>query len=197
MSDRNQPLYDPNHYPHQVTYGQTGAQPRNGQQGYQQTQQPLYYPVGTSSTSYAYPMVQAQPDEYGMVPAHPTARGRPQVCAISRIRTSISDGYVQGYATVGNDMGHFMPGSDTAPWANPSQNAMYYGATDPAHALTPQPAGNPSLATFPIAQSSTPQAQGYMPYPPQQLTLASGDGMVDSRSVRYLKYETSHLHPFF
>jgi hypothetical protein len=86
---------------------------------------------------------------------------------------------------VGNDMGHFMPHPDAVPGANPSQNGNYYGATDRASALTPQPV----WGAFPVAGSSTPTPQmhdqGYAFRQNQRINLTAGieRQSVDSRSV--------------
>jgi hypothetical protein len=93
MSDRNQPSYNPNHYPHQVAYGQSGAYPNNGQQEYQQNQQPLYLP-GSFASPYTYPMIQGQPEVYGMAPAFPMAQGNPQVCDTNKLHLIVSSIYL-------------------------------------------------------------------------------------------------------
>jgi hypothetical protein len=86
-------------------------------------------------------------------------------------------------------MGQFMLGPDTAPGANPSQNSNYYGATDPAGALTAQPVGHPAWGAFPVAgpSTSTPQMhnQSYPFHQNQRISLTAGNEMqsIDSRSV--------------
>jgi hypothetical protein len=80
MNDRNQTPYNAHHYPHQVPYGQPGAYPDDGQQEYQQDQESLYLPAGSFPSPYTYPIMQGQPEVYGLVPAFPMTHGNPQVC---------------------------------------------------------------------------------------------------------------------